>query len=543
MRLLFTEKPAGVTTHTSLNEADKKKPWVDKADGYLEYLELKTGQKLFPVHRLDKETTGAIAFALDRESAELARDAFESRSVYKEYLFLTDGKPKRTNSDSFETESFIEREGNSFVSRSPRTGESANSKTRFELVRTEGRYSLWRAEPETGKPHQIRLHAEIEGIPVLGDTLHGGSAFPALCLHSHKINIGLETLDDSFKLLNEGSFSSEPPEYFKDLSLLKNFTLCKWLAALDRRDRVHRTLKISKPSTYRWIHTEGDPLRVEALGEVVCLNWFRETEPTDSEWQSIKDLCARRGWDTWYLQIRGDRGRAPANETIFMSEPPPPLRWTASEHDLEFEFRRDSGLSPGLFLDQRENRAFVKAKAAETEKVLNLFSYTSGFSVAAAKAGAKQVVSVDVSKPFLEWSKRNFELNGLSTESHEFRAMDAREYVAWAVKKALLFDIVVCDPPSFARGKKDVFRIEKDFEQLFLDCLKLTKPHTGLLFFSTNYEGWSPDDLGMRAQEAIDRAKNESKVSARIIEAPSPDWDFEMPRSPRNMKSVLIAKL
>ncbi|RYZ73246.1 MAG: RNA pseudouridine synthase, partial [Proteobacteria bacterium] len=162
MRLLFAEKPAGITTHTSLNEAEKKKPWVDKADGFLEFLELRLGQKLFPVHRLDKETTGAIAFALDRESAEEAREAFETRTVAKEYLFITDKKYSAPEADriEFETESFIERVGNEHVSRAPRAGEKPNAKTKFELVQTVGRYSLWIAKPESGKSHQIRLHAE-----------------------------------------------------------------------------------------------------------------------------------------------------------------------------------------------------------------------------------------------------------------------------------------------------------------------------------------------------------------------------------------------
>lgn len=529
MRLFFADKPAGLTTHTSLNESDKRKPWVDRADGFLEFLQYRTKQTLFPVHRLDKETTGAIAFALDRETAELARAAFESRDVQKHYLFLTDRKTPKTE---FDCESVIERIGNEYVSRPARSGETPNAKTKFTYLKTEGRFSLWSASPESGKSHQIRLHAEDSGLPILGDSLHGGSEFPALCLHSHKIQLRPDLSDSE-------THTSEPPAYYADLALLKDVDLCKWLAATDRRDRILRSLKEPNPSTLRWIHTEGDPLRIETLGDVASLNWFRETAPSESEWTSIRKLCELRSWKTWYLQIRGDRGKAPADEKVFLSEVAPPERWLASEHDLEFEFRRDSGLSPGLFLDQRENRAYVKSLTAGAERVLNLFCYTSGFSVAAAKGGAKQVVSVDVSKPFLEWSKRNFEINGLPLEGHEFRAMDAREYVAWAVKKQLQFDVVVCDPPSFARGKKDLFRIEKDFDKLFLDCLALTKPKTGKLLFSTNYEVWSPDDLGSRAQKAI----QSSSIKARILAAPSPDLDFEMPHAPRNMKCVLIERL
>ena len=159
--------------------------------------------------------------------------------------------------------------------------------------------------------------------------------------------------------------------------------------------------------------------------------------------------------------------------------------------------------------------------------------------MAAAKAGAQQVVSVDVSKPFLEWSKKNFEINGLDVIHHEFRSIDAGEYLAWALKKDLKFDLIVCDPPSFARtntkGKNSVFRIETEFDSLLSACLKVLN-NGGKILFSTNYEQWTLDEFAARAQ-SIARKIN---PHARLRATPSPDLDFELPRAQRHMKSLIV---
>lgn len=540
---ISADKPAGLTTHTSLNDSDRKKPWIDSHDGLLEWLGVRIGETLFPIHRLDRETTGVILFARSKEAAAKAREWFESREIEKTYYFLTD---HTTQHDSFTRSSRIERVGNAYISdhRSDSelaAGSPANSETHFEKVRSQGRFTLWRAKPSTGKPHQIRLHAEDAGLPLLGDSLHGGSDFPTLCLHSGQL-----------KLPGGKSYEAPLPIYFEDLNLLDDRRLVRWLAAVDRRERTLRSVKpfSDNTSTIRWIHTEGDPLRIEQLGTVVNLNWFRDTFPTEDEWRSIEKLLRLKKWTQWYLQIRADRGRDPHTDRALESlDLPPPARWTARENTLEFEFRRETGLSPGLFLDQRRNRAWLASQIKPGEsRVLNLFCYTGGFSLAAAHAGAKQTVSVDVSKPFLDWSKSNFELNGISTapvspdvpSAYEFRSMDAGEYLAWAAKKELKFDFIVCDPPSFARtntrGKSSVFRIETEFESLLKGCLKVARSGTRILF-STNFEQWSLDQFAALTEKTI---KASVQPRARLVPTPSPDLDFEMPRAPKNMKSLVI---
>lgn len=133
------------------------------------------------------------------------------------------------------------------------------------------------------------------------------------------------------------------------------------------------------------------------------------------------------------------------------------------EVDWRLEVRLYDGLSTGVFLDQRENRAFVRdwcaarVKRGEPVSLLNTFAYTCAFSVAGAMGGAT-TTSVDVSGRYLDWGKRNLALNGFDVEgeegSHRFVRMDTFEFFAYAERKGLKYDLIVLDPPSFAAGSK-----------------------------------------------------------------------------------------
>ncbi len=123
------------------------------------------------------------------------------------------------------------------------------------------------------------------------------------------------------------------------------------------------------------------------------------------------------------------------------------------ESGLRFGVNVMEGQKTGFFLDQRENRRAIRNYCAG-RRVLNCFSYTGGFSVYAASAGAKSVTSVDISKPAMEQCRKNFALNGLDAPQHEFIAQDVFDYL-----KALepgAFDFIILDPPSFAKNKRQL---------------------------------------------------------------------------------------
>jgi 23S rRNA (cytosine1962-C5)-methyltransferase len=110
------------------------------------------------------------------------------------------------------------------------------------------------------------------------------------------------------------------------------------------------------------------------------------------------------------------------------------------------------GQKTGLFLDHRENRRFMGDLCAG-KRVLNLFSYTGAFSLYAARAGATSVTSVDISQPAARAARGNFELNGIDPEPHEFVAEDVFEFLERARQASTKYDVVICDPPSFANSR------------------------------------------------------------------------------------------
>jgi 23S rRNA (cytosine1962-C5)-methyltransferase len=166
---------------------------------------------------------------------------------------------------------------------------------------------------------------------------------------------------------------------------------------------------------------------------------------------------------------------------------------------------------------------------------LNLFSYTCGFSVYAAAGGASKVVSVDVSQTFLDWGKLNFTLNGLDPNGYEFWCADSLEFVNRTVRRGRTFDIIICDPPSFGRSKRGVFRLEKDLPGLVAELFSILNKN-GLLLVSCNFEKWTTDEM----RSALARPLLREQFTERPL--PGAGLDFLEP-GPPILKSLLLEKL
>jgi 23S rRNA (cytosine1962-C5)-methyltransferase len=173
---------------------------------------------------------------------------------------------------------------------------------------------------------------------------------------------------------------------------------------------------------------------------------------------------------------------------------PTPGPFAVWELGLNYEIDLTAGYSQGLFLDQRPQRARMMerlAAAGPGQRVLNLFAYTCAFSVAAASCGAV-TTSVDLSRPYLDWGKRNFALNGLDPEAHFLCRGDSFEWLRRFAKKGRTWDGIVVDPPTFSRNADGkVFRVEHDFPSLTALCLEVLSPG-GWLLASTNHRGLTP---------------------------------------------------
>ncbi len=221
------------------------------------------------------------------------------------------------------------------------------------------------------------------------------------------------------------------------------------------------------------------------------------------------------------------------------------------ERGMKLEIRPYDGYAVGVFLDHRLNRARVR-DLAEGKRVLNLFAYTCGFSVAAALGGAESVVSVDISKSHLEWGKANFARNDLPLEWHQFIASDAFDYFKRARRQNKKFDLIIMDPPTFARIKKPkrTFSITQDLPELVAGALSILD-RRGVLMVSTNCRqlaGGKLIDLVRAGGDGRRHREGESKDHLcstlclprrlRVIDTPPLPPDFAA--DPQHAKTVFL---
>ena len=175
------------------------------------------------------------------------------------------------------------------------------------------------------------------------------------------------------------------------------------------------------------------------------------------------------------------------------------------EAGLNFIVNLSDYLDTGLFLDHRITRSMVQELSAG-KRVLNLFCYTGSFSVYAAAGQASKIVSVDLSKTYLDWAKRNMELNFPGLEQHDIVHADVKQYLKTVPPNS--FDLVVMDPPTFSNSKRmdDFLDIQKDHVELINDCMRLLNKE-GVLFFSTNYTRFLLEEKSILASSIKDITK------------------------------------
>ncbi len=510
--LLVVNKPAGLNTHS---------PSPYAGEGIYEWLKHREPRwaNLSIIHRLDKETSGLIVFGKTSLANRSLSAQFEGRTIQKKYVLLTD----RGCPESFIAKNKISRAGDKYVAGAH--GEAAETAFRL-LHKTESGY-LVEAQPTTGRTHQIRVHAADAGFPILGDTLYGGSSAQRVYLHARELRLKHPETNE------ELTFSVEP--------------------AFDADSReVLRTALISnaEADAFRLIHGASDGWPgwfVEKLGAFA----LSQSEQPLSELQHshLKQLLSRHKLRGAYHKklnrfIRGAAVQQTSPEHVLGDVAPD--EFLIRENNVTFALRFNEGYSVGLFLDQRDNRRrFISNHIAAHfpflanptgAEVLNTFSYTCGFSVCAATAGAR-VTSLDLSKKYLEWGKRNFSLNGLDPSKHDFIFGDTFDWMRRLAKKGRAYDAVVLDPPTFSQSKESgVFRADKDYGKLVQTALGVLKPN-GVLLCSTNAADLSP----LKFLEMIHQAVISSKrkvIKEHYVPQP-PDFPISH-EEPAYLKTVWL---
>lgn len=174
------------------------------------------------------------------------------------------------------------------------------------------------------------------------------------------------------------------------------------------------------------------------------------------------------------------------------------------ENGVIFESNIRDAAKTGFFLDQRDNRKMIQ-KFSSGKTVLNLFSYTGGFSIFAAKGGAREVTSVDIAKVAISAVGRNFQINGLKTPHHDIAA-DAFEYLEQQNLEKKKYDLVITDPPSFAPNEKSVEQAKAAYTKVFSNSIKLVNPE-GLFAASSCSSHISTQEFMEICQESFSRAR------------------------------------
>jgi len=193
------------------------------------------------------------------------------------------------------------------------------------------------------------------------------------------------------------------------------------------------------------------------------------------------------------------------------------------ENSVNFAIYLDDGAMVGVFLDQREVRKTLRDKYTKNKILLNTFSYTGAFSVFAALGGAKSTTSVDLAKRSLAKTTEQFSVNNIDLDKQNIVVEDVFNYFKYAVRKKMLFDVVVVDPPSFARSKKHTFSAKKDYTKLLKEIIQITNVG-GVIVASTNSAHFSM----MQFHDFISKAFKESKKKYKVLESFSLPKDFKI---------------
>ena len=238
-------------------------------------------------------------------------------------------------------------------------------------------------------------------------------------------------------------------------------------------------------TAFRLFNQEGDGfggLTVDLYGDYAVFSWYNsyvyQIRQTISEAfrQVFPEVLGA------YEKIRF-KGLDYESAHVYGQEAPD--FFTVMENGILYQVFMNDGLMTGIFLDQHEVRGSLVDGLAMGKSLLNMFSYTAAFSVAAAMGGASQTTSVDLAKRSRELSEAHFQANGISTDDHRFIVMDVFEYFKYAKRKGLTYDVIVLDPPSFARNKKQTFSVAKDYYKLISQSLEILNPG-GIIIASTN---------------------------------------------------------
>ncbi|WP_447365495.1 class I SAM-dependent rRNA methyltransferase [Enterococcus faecalis] len=299
--------------------------------------------------------------------------------------------------------------------------------------------------------------------------------------------------------------------------------------------------KDSLTTAYRLFNGEGDGiggLIIDRYADYAVFSWYNETlyqkkaELLTAFRTVYPDIIGA------YEKIRFSTKDLPESQFLYGEQAPEPLLVT--ENGVQFATYLNEGLMTGIFLDQKEVRGRLVDGFAVGKTVLNMFSYTGAFSVAAAMGGAVATTSVDLAKRSLPKTTEQFEVNHLNLAAQKIIVMDVFDYFKYASRKGLSYDMIILDPPNFARNKKKVFSVAKNYGELVKDSIDILTDK-GTLIASTNAANLSL----AKYKKMVITALQEKNVRYKITDTYQLPADFQVnPNFPEgNYLKVLFIEI
>ncbi|MED2489386.1 RlmI/RlmK family 23S rRNA methyltransferase [Bacillus thuringiensis] len=300
----------------------------------------------------------------------------------------------------------------------------------------------------------------------------------------------------------------------------QSFFESKIKSALHKRKQFYKS---SDTTAFRALNGEGDGLGgliIDYYDGYYVVSWYSEGIYTFRDEiiaalqkvANFKGIYEKKRFDTKGKYIEGDdfvageRGEFPL---------------IVKENGVNFAVYLNDGAMVGVFLDQRNVRKQIRHKYAKGRTVLNMFSYTGAFSVFAALGGASKTTSVDLANRSLSKTIEQFSVNEVDYEAQDIIVEDVFLYFKYAAKKKMKFDMVVLDPPSFARSKKYTFSAAKDYKNLLKETIAITE-NNGIIVASTNCSAFDMKKF----KGFIDTAFKEMNGKYKILEEHSLPEDF-----------------
>jgi 23S rRNA (cytosine1962-C5)-methyltransferase len=311
-------------------------------------------------------------------------------------------------------------------------------------------------------------------------------------------------------------------------------------AAFGKRDHFFQS---TETTAFRVFNGEGDGiggLTIDYFDGYYVITWYSKGIYHFREFiiDSLKNLVE---YKAIYQKKRFDESGKYIEEDDFVAGERGEFPIIVKENGVNIAVYLNESAMVGVFLDQKDVRKTLRDVYSKGKRVLNTFSYTGVFSVFAALGGATKTTSVDLANRSKSKTIEQFSVNGINAETQDIIVEDVFKYFKYAVKKGLLFDVVILDPPSFARSKKFVFSAEKDYKNLLKEAISITEDN-GIILASTNASSFGMDKF----KGFIDTAFKESNKRYKLMEEFSLPEDFKTNKHyPESdyLKVVFIKKL